>query len=324
MLLACLAVIAGLGLLGYGADRFVHGAAATAHNLGVTPFVIGMTVVGIATSLPEILVGSVAALQGRIEIAVGNAVGSNIANIGLVLGATAVVVPVTIASDTIRREYLLMMIAIGFAGLLLLDLDLSRGDGLILAAGLIAAMAAVIYIAERARDSDDPLVAESDQEYRTQLTPLRAGIFLVIGLMLLLGGAELLVRGAVFIAETFGVSDLVIGLTIVAVGTSLPELATSITSIMKREADIAIGNIIGSNMFNMLAVLGIPALLGPGAFQASAIARDFPVMLGLSVLMGLMLFIRKRGRIGRPEGLLLLLCFIGYQIWLFLDPASRV
>ncbi|MCS3904202.1 cation:H+ antiporter [Methylohalomonas lacus] len=326
MLLACLAVIAGLVLLSYGADRFVLGAAATARNVGVTPFVIGLTVVGMATSLPEVLVGSVAALDGHIEIAIGNAIGSNIANVALVLGASAVVLPIVVTSNSVRREYGLMALAIGLAGLLLLDLDLTRADGLILIGALVAVMAAIIYIARRVAVSgdDDPLIAESDQEYRAEMAPLRAAVYLGIGLLLLLGGAELLVRGAVFIAAAFGISDLVIGLTIIAVGTSLPELAASIASIMKREADIAIGNIIGSNMFNMLAVLGVPALLNPDAFQVSVIARDFPVMVGLSVLMGLMLFTRQRGRIGRPEGLLLLACFIAYQAWLFIDPGTHV
>lgn len=324
MLLACVLIIAGLLLLSYGADRFVLGAAATARNLGITPLVIGLTVVGIATSLPEVLVGSVAALQGRIEIAIGNAVGSNIANIALVLGASAAIFPVGVASGSVRREYGLMTLAILLAGLLLYDLDLSRLDGLILLAALVLSIVLIVRMAHSVRDSDDPLIAESDLEYKKHMPQGRATLYLVVGLVLLLGGADLLVRGAVDIARAMGISDLVIGLTIVAVGTSLPELAASVMSIIKREADIAIGNIIGSNMFNMLAVLGIPAMLGPDRFHANVIVRDFPIMLGLSLLMGLMLFLSKRGHIGRPEGLLLLLCFCSYQLWLFIDPATTV
>lgn len=322
MLLAALAVIAGLFLLSYGADRFVVAAAATARNLGVSPLVIGLTIVGMATSLPEVLVGSVAALQDHIEIAIGNAVGSNIANIALVMGFTAALYPITVASISIRREYALMLAASLLAGLLLVDLDLSRLDGALLLAGLAAAILIIVRLALAIRDSGDPLVAESDQEYRVTLSQGRALVWLIVGLALLLGGAELLVRGAVVIARGFGISDLVIGLTIIAVGTSLPELAASVMSLVKREADIAMGNIIGSNMFNMLAVLGVPALLQPGRFDADVVARDWPIMFGLSLAMGVMLFLTGRGRIGRGEGLLLLLCFCGYQSWLFLDPGA--
>lgn len=322
MLLASVAVIVGLLLLSYGADRFVLGAAATARNLGISPLVIGLTVVGIATSLPEVLVGSVAAVQDHIEIAIGNAVGSNIANIALVLGASAALFPITVGSTSIRREYGLMMAAIVLAGVLLMDQDLSRADSIILLLGLVASIVSVVYMARSVRGSADPLIAESDREYRVATPQGQATLRLVIGLILLLAGADLLVRGAVSIAQAFGISDLVIGLTIVAVGTSLPELAASVMSMVKREADIAIGNIIGSNMFNMLAVLGVPAMLQPGGFNADAIARDFPVMIGLSLLMGLMLFMNKRGRIGRPEGLFLLLCFCSYQFWLFMEPAA--
>ncbi|MDZ7734940.1 MAG: calcium/sodium antiporter [Gammaproteobacteria bacterium] len=298
------------------------GAAATARNLGISPLVIGLTVVGIATSLPEVLVGSVAALQDHIEIAIGNAIGSNIANVALVLGTCAALFPVAVASTSIRREYGLMMAAIVLAGVLLYDLDLSRLDGGILLLGLLASIAVIVFIARRLGDSTDPLIAESDKEYRVAVPQLRATLYLLLGLVLLLGGAELLVRGAVAIALAFGISDLVIGLTIIAVGTSLPELAAAVMSMIKRETDIAIGNIIGSNMFNMLAVLGVPAMLQPGSFNADVIARDYPVMIGLSLLMGIMLFLGKRGHIGRPEGLLLLLCFCSYQGWLFLQPAA--
>ncbi len=321
MLLACIAVLAGLALLSYGADRFVSGAAASARNLGVAPLMIGLTVVGTATSLPEVLVGSVAALRGHIEIAVGNAIGSNIANIALVLGTTAILYPLTLASTSVRREYLLMAVAILTAGILLYDLDLSRLDGMLLLTGMVVSIYLVVRMARRTiTTDDDPLIGESDQEYRIGLNQRQALIHLLLGLILVLGGAELLVRGAIIIAQAFGVSDLVIGLTIVAIGTSLPELAASIMSMIKREADIAIGNVIGSNMFNMWAVLGVPALLGPDKFSAAAIARDFPVMLVLSVLMGLMLFARRNGRLGRWEGLLLLTCFISYQVWLFAEP----
>lgn len=316
MLVSCLFVLIGLALLVYGADIFVEGASSIARHLGISALIVGLTIVGFATSAPEIIVGSVSAWQGKTSIAIGNALGSNITNIGLVLGLSVLLFPVTIASNTIKKEFGLMMVAVIVALILMLDGNLTRFDALILLIVLVLSIGWIIWMAKQT-SADDPIKNEYEIELSKTDSLKIAVIKLLLGLVLLVSGADLLVRGAVFIAEYFGISDLVIGLTIVAIGTSLPELAASITSIIKKEADIAIGNIIGSNMFNMLAVLGIPTLIHPDTFAREALARDFPAMIGLTLLLGAMIFISSKGKLIRPEGALLLLCFFGYQYVLF-------
>ena len=313
MLMAIIAVLGGLTLLVLGADRFVAGAVATARNLGVSTLVIGLTVVGIATSMPEALVGGVAAWDGKTSIAIGNALGSNIANIGLVLGATALFSPLLVQSHMLRREFFIMCLAMLIALLLMLDQNLGRVDGILLLASLILM---IWWIVKLARRAPAPLNAGVDEEAEETPGISKALLLMLIGLLVLSGGAELLVRGAVYIAKAVGVSDLVIGLTIIAVGTSLPELAASIVSVIKNETDIAIGNIIGSNMFNMLMVLGIPCIIHPDAFGKEVLLRDFPIMAGLTLLMGWMVFFSGKNKIGRWEGATLLACFAGYQYWL--------
>ncbi len=316
MLVSCFLVLIGLALLIYGADMFVNGASGIARRLGMPPLIIGLTIVGFATSAPEILVGSVAALQDKTAIAIGNALGSNITNIGLVLGVSILLLPITVASRTIKREYGLMCIALIIAWVLMLDGYLSRIDAIILLVSLVGSIGWIIWIAKKSA-SNDPLINEFEQELNQTDSTKTAVIKLLIGLILLVSGADFLVRGAVFIAESYGVSDLVIGLTIVAIGTSLPELAASIASILKKEADIAIGNIIGSNMFNILAVLGIPALINPDYFASEVLTRDYPAMMGLSLLLGVMIFVSSKGKLVRTEGAILLACFMGYQYVLF-------
>ena len=318
MLTNSLFIIAGLILLIYGADRFVSGAANIARAWGISPLIIGLTVVGIATSAPEVLVGAVAAFDGKTTLAIGNAVGSNIANVGLVIGATAIVCPLIAKSPTLRREYFLMCFATVIALMLLIDGELSRIDGLVLSVSLAFALSWIIYLAKLS-PVNDPLASEMERELSAEppASALRSWLILIVGLMLLLGGAELLVRGAVAIAQALGVSDLVIGLTIVAIGTSLPELAASIASVLKNEADLAIGNVIGSNMFNMLMVLGVPAMIHPAIVSSDVLTRDFPVMISLTLIMGAMIFFLSRGRFDRREGAFLFLCFIAYQGWLF-------
>jgi len=316
MLVSCLFVLIGLALLIFGADMFVNGASSIARQLGMPPLIIGLTIVGFATSAPEILVGSVSALQDKTAIAIGNALGSNITNIGLVLGVSILLLPITVASRTIKREYGLMLVALVIALVLMIDGHLSRIDATILLLSLIGSLGWVIWIAKKSA-ANDPLISEFEQELNNA-DPIKIAIVkLLVGLILLVAGADLLVRGAVFIAESYGVSDLVIGLTIIAIGTSLPELAASIASILKNEADIAIGNIIGSNMFNILAVLGIPALINPDYFAREVLTRDYPAMIGLSLLLGAMIFISSKGKLVRTEGALLLACFLGYQYVLF-------
>lgn len=315
MIIACFQIIAGLVLLVYGADRFVSGASRTARTLGVSPLIIGLTIVGVATSAPEVLVGMVAATQGKTNIAIGNALGSNIANIGLVLGGTVLVSPLVISSKTLLREYLIMFIAVLIGLGLMIDGYLSRTDGAILILFLAIIIWLILNIARRARR--DPLAKEYAQELKGRFSLKISLLILTIGLVLLLAGANILVRGAVFVAQSFGINDLIIGLTIVAVGTSLPELAASIMSALKNEPDIAIGNIIGSNTFNMLLVLGAPALIHPANFGREVLLRDFSVMIGLTLLMGWMVFIHRHGRFSRWEGGILLACFFAYQYWLF-------
>ncbi len=313
MLIATLAVLGGLLLLVLGADRFVSGASGAARALGVPPLIIGLTVVGIATSMPEVLVGGVAAWDEKTRIAIGNALGSNIANIGLVLGATALFTPLLVQSQTLTREFILMCAAMLVALLVMLDLRLGRGDGLLLLGVLVLML---YWIVRKVREDAGSAPQQAEMK---QLPGLSKSVTLIlVGLVILLGGAELLVRGAVYIAREIGVDDLVIGLTIVAVGTSLPELAASLMSVAKKEIDIAIGNIIGSNMFNMLMVLGIPCIIYPDTFGKEVLLRDFPIMAGLTLLMGWMVFYSGKNRFSRLEGTVLLLCFAGYQYWLFL------
>ncbi len=312
MLIATMAVPAGLALLVLGADRFVSGAAGTARALGAPPLIIGLIVVGIATSMPEVFVGGVAAWDGKTRIAIGNALGSNIANIGLVLGATALIAPIVVQSQTLRREFLLMLAAMLIAFLLMFDLRLTRVDGVLLLGALGLMLAWIVY-RTRLEAPAPPVGAEQEET----LGLAKSIILMLVGLALLLAGAELLVRGAVYIARAMGVSDLVIGLTIIAVGTSLPELAASLMSVAKKQMDIAIGNVIGSNMFNMLMVLGIPCIIYPDTFGREVLLRDFSMMAGLTLMMAWMVFFSGKDRYSRVEGALLLLCFAGYQYWLF-------
>jgi cation:H+ antiporter len=311
MWLSLLAVLAGFALLTWGADRFVTGAAATARNLGVSPLVIGLTVVGLGTSAPEILVSAVAAWEGAPGLAVGNAIGSNIANVGMVLGATALITPLTVHSETLRREFPILFAIMLVALALLLDGYLGRADGLILLGGLALMFYWMVSLGLRERA--DPLGREYEDELPRPMSVAQGLAWLILGLAVLLISSRMLVWGAVNIAHWIGVSDLAIGLTVVALGTSLPELATSVMSAVKNEHDIAIGNVLGSNMFNLLAVLGLPGLIEPHSTSPEVLSRDFPVMIGLSIALFAMAYgFRHPGRITRPEGGFLLACYAGY------------
>ncbi|HEC16593.1 MAG TPA: calcium/sodium antiporter [Sedimenticola sp.] len=320
MLLNLSAIVVGFAVLVWGADRFVIGAAAIARNLGLSPMLIGLTIVGFGTSAPEILVSTVASFQGNAGLAIGNALGSNIANIGLILGVTALITPLSVHSDTLRREYpILLAICLGVL-VLMLDGRLGRLDGLILLAGLVLVMYGMVRIGLRSRAGSDPMEMEFEAEIPETMSTPAAAFWFLTGLVLLLISSRILVWGAVNIATSFGISDLVIGLTIIALGTSLPELAASITSALKNEHDIAIGNVIGSNMYNLLAVLAVPGIIMPGAFAPEALSRDLPVMIGLTLAVFIMGYgFGGAGRINRLEGMFLVLCFIGYQGLLFLD-----
>ena len=316
MLLSILAVISGFAVLIWGADRFVYGAAATARNLGVSPLVIGLTIVGIGTSSPEILVSAIAAYNGNPALAVGNAIGSNITNIALVLGVTAMIVPLLVKSDTLKREYPIMFLVMMLALVLCLDGELSRIDGAILFTGLVIMIIWMVKLGLRKHETDQ-LETEFEQEI-PYITTANALFWLALGMILLLLSSKALVWGAVNIAHAFGISDLVIGLTIVAIGTSLPELAASVMSALKGEPDIALGNVIGSNMFNLLAVLGIPGLIAPHALDPEVLTRDFPFMIGFTIAMFIMAFgFKESGRINRFEGALLVMGYIGYMVVLY-------
>ncbi len=315
ILLSVMAIIIGFGLLVWGAERFVHGAAAIARNLGISPLIIGLTVVGIGTSAPEILISIVAAWQGNPALAVGNALGSNITNIALVLGVTAMVIPLSVRSETLQREYPIMFMVMLVALILVIDDFLGFIDGLILVSGLFLMMYWMVQ--QGKKQKRDPMVKEFEDEIPHISTP-KAVLWFGIGLTLLIISSRGLVWGSVNIAHAAGISDLVIGLTIVAIGTSLPELAASIMSALKKEPDIAIGNIIGSNMFNLLVVFGIPGLMTPHAVDELVLRRDFPFMIGLSIAMFIMAYgFKKPGRINRPEGALLVGGYIAYMTTLY-------
>jgi len=313
-----LIIVAGFVILLWGADRFVIGAASIAHNFGVSPLVIGLTIVGFGTSAPEILISAVSSFDGNPGLAIGNAIGSNITNIALVLGLTALIIPLSVRSETLKREYpILLAITLGSL-VLVMDGNLGRWDGIILVAGMFVIIYTVTMLGLRSRKTD-PIAQEYEDEIPKGIKTSLAVFWFIAGLLLLLLGSKLLVNGAVSIATAFGVSDVIIGLTIVAIGTSLPELAASVMSAFKNEHDIAIGNIIGSNMFNLLAVLGLPGLIHPGALPEGILERDFPVMIGLTLLLFIMAYgFKKPGRINRVEGSMLFSAFIAYQIAIYL------
>ena len=315
ILLSVMAIIVGFGLLVWGAERFVHGAAAIANNFGVSPLIIGLTIVGIGTSAPEILISMVAAYQGNPALAVGNALGSNITNIALVLGITAIVMPLTVKSETLRREYPIMFIIMLVALLLVMDNHLGQIDGLILISGLFVMLYWMVQTGRKQKR--DPMEKEFEQEI-PEISTQKALLWFAIGFILLLVSSRGLVWGSVNIAKAAGISDLVIGLTIVAIGTSLPELAASIMSALKKEHDIAIGNIIGSNMFNMLVVFGIPGLMSPHIIDSAILERDFPFMIGLSIALFITAYgFKGEGRINRYEGSILLGGYVSYMVVLY-------
>lgn len=320
MLLAILAIIAGFGLLVWSADRFVDGAATTADHAGLPPMLIGMVIVGFGTSAPEMVVSAMAALDGNPDLALGNALGSNIVNIALILGITAIIAPIVVHSNIVKRELPLLLLVVLFCGYLLYDGSLSALDATLLLGGFFVVIAWTVYLAMR--HPGDALEKEFSEELSTQrMTLTRSIIWLIVGLLILIGSSRLLVWGAVEIASTLGVSDLIIGLTIVALGTSLPELAASVLAARKGEHDIAIGNIIGSNMFNILAVIGISGAIAPiNEIANGVMVRDWTTMLVTTLALVVMAYgFGRQGKITRMEGALLLLMYIGYNAYLITD-----
>ena len=320
MLMSIAAVVAGLVVLAWSAEHFVEGAAAVAHKLGVSHLIIGITVIGFGTSAPEIMVSVMAVMGGIPDIAIGNALGSNVANIGLILGITALLVPVPVAAGLMRAEYPLLAVATLVLVACLYDLRLSWLEGIILVGLLVATMALMINMHRRAGDTVE--VRELDESLSMQA----AWGWVLVGLLALVGSSRLLVWGASSIALELGISELVIGLTIVAVGTSLPELAASLASLKKSVPDMAVGNVIGSNLFNSLAVVGILPLLGGFAVDAEVLTRDLPVMVALTLALFVMSSLPRASSVylTRIKGLVLLLAFLAYQGYLYYDAAVHM
>ncbi|HJN50056.1 MAG: calcium/sodium antiporter [Pseudomonadales bacterium] len=317
MLLLCLALLIGFIVLFWGADFFVDGAVATARNLNISPMFIGLTVVSLGTSAPEIFVAAMSAFQGAPQLAVGNAIGSNIANIGMVLGITALLVPLPFRIDVLSRDLPVLIFVTLCAGAALLNLYLGPLDGLLLMAGLVIFI--IRLIAEHRRSSSMEVAAGiTELEDMPVMTTKKSLLVLLMGLLLLLGSSEILVYTAVEIARTMDISELIIGLTVIAVGTSLPELVVSVTSALKGQTDLAIGNIVGSNIFNILAVLSLPCLIAPTTFEAEIFWRDYLLMLMMTALLVLFAYgVHSKARITRLEGGFLLMVWITYLFSLY-------
>ncbi|MEP5229793.1 calcium/sodium antiporter [Alcanivorax sp.] len=317
MLLAIAAVIGGLILLVWSADKFVEGAAGTAAHAGMPPLLIGMLIVGFGTSAPEMVVSALAALEGNPSLALGNAYGSNISNIALILGVVAVMSPILVNSAILKKELPILTLITLLAGYQLIDGHISRMDAWILIGVLAVLMGWSIYAAMTGKG--DVLAGEVETDLAEHPLPLKKSLFwLVVGLILLVVSSRALVWGAVLIAQSLGVSDLIIGLTIVAIGTSLPELASSIAAVRKGEHDIAFGNVLGSNLFNTLAVVGIAGAIKPMSVDPAVLQRDWSLMMGLTLVlfvMGFGLWGRK-GQITRTNGIALLVVYVAYMGYL--------
>ena len=312
MTYAFLALLAGLIMLSLGADGLVRGAASLARRLGMTPLVIGLTVVAMGTSMPELMVSLGAALRGSADLALGNVIGSNIANIGLILGISALVTPLRVKTQVIRFDVPVLVGVSVVLFAILIGPVMDAVDGGLLVLGLVGYVGFNVWAARRERNR--AVREEFDEEVPPQQPLWKDAVYLIGGLALLLGGAQLLVDGAIIIAENMGISQVVIGLTIVAVGTSLPELATSAVAAARSEGDIAVGNAIGSSIFNILGILGTTALVQPLATQNIS-GVDSGMMLGITVL--LLPLMRTGYTLKRWEGMLLLGAYIGYVVYLF-------
>lgn len=311
-------LIVGLIFLVWSADKLVYGSAALARNFGISPLVIGMTILAMGSSAPEMMVSATAALDGKTDTAVGNVIGSNIANIALILGITAIIKPLLISSPVLRRELPLMIVVTLISGAILWDNHLGFYEGVLLLGLFVVFILAMLRISRKEQPNGDVLLDEQEQDVPKGVDNKIALMWVVIGLIILPIAADTLVDSSVVIAKHFGMSDLVIGLTIIAVGTSLPELAASVAGVMKGEDDMAVGNIIGSNVFNILAVMGIPGILNPSILSDLVMGRDFWVMLAVSLLLVVMALGKSRS-INRFEGAFLVVVFIAYQSYLVIN-----
>jgi cation:H+ antiporter len=303
----------------WGADRFVYGAAGLASNFGVSRVMIGLTVVAFGTSAPEMLVSAMAAAAGSGEMGIGNAIGSNITNVTLVLGASAVVGALGIHSRLLVREIPILFLSMAVSWWFLWDGELSRVEGLILLVGLVGMLVWLSIEGAKAR-SDTGRSAFDDDDIPDSLPTGKAVPLFLVGLVFLLVGSRILVWGAVELALSLGVTELVVGLTLVALGTSLPELAASVAASRRGEQDIAVGNVVGSNIFNLLGVLALPGIIAPGAVSRSVVIRDFPIMLGATLLL-LFMALNERNELGPKRGITLVVAFVVYFVMLFVQPS---
>ena len=323
LLYAAIAIILGFAGLVWSADRFVGASAAIAKLAGLSPLIIGLTIVSLGTSAPEVMVSASASLKGAGDLAVGNAVGSNLANIGLVLGVTALIATLPIQKHLLTCELPILLLVTAAGAYTLSDHTLSLFDGLLLAGLLIPVMGYIIYTKKRELTPGE-IEAEEDIP---ELSKKAAWLWFFASLIVLVASAEILVRGAETVALSFGVSPLIVGLTVIAVGTSLPELAASVMSALKGHHDIALGNVVGSNIFNLLAVMAVPGLIKTTTVDPSAFTRDYTAMGLLTVLLAIAMaatyWLRKqKAGIGWPLGILLLAFYAGYYVVLYRDTAG--
>ena len=320
MMLALAAIVAGLILLVWSSDKFVDGAVGLAESSGISKAMIGLTIVALGTSAPEIVVSIMSALAESPTLAFGNAVGSNIANIGLVLGITALIAALPVKSGLLKEDLPALLAVTIAAGFMLYDLSLTRNDGFAMLAMLAALM---LLMVRYKKEHADELISPEDVAAIPDIS-LKASIFwFILGLVVLVGASRLLVWGAIEVAQAMGVSEIVIGLTIVAIGTSLPELAASVASALRKHHDIALGNIVGSNIFNLIAVLPAAAVIYPIDLQQHEFTRDFGSMAAITLLLAtFILWPRKARKLSKVEGLILLVCYVGYLVMLYLDTVK--
>jgi len=321
--LEILLLLLGFAALYFGADWMVRGAARLESSLGLSPIVIGLTVVSLGTSAPELVVAVLATLQGSGDLAVGNVLGSNLANIGLILGATALVRPVVVLERVVRREIPIMLLLTLLLFLLILDLKVDRSDGFLLCLTLAAYLAYVFHEGKKAPPglmSQYSKLAGGSRKVPSKALLLDIGL-LLIGLVGLVLGGKAIVESATFLARAFGVSEMAIGLTVVALGTSLPELATSLLAALRKHTDIAVGNVIGSNIFNIAGVLGVAGAVEPIQVAPGILSVEYPAVLAISFLVLLLpLIFRRQGRfqLRRMGGIILLVSYLALATWALL------
>lgn len=302
-------LLLGLVVLYFGAEWLIKGASSIAVGLGIRPLVVGLTVVALGTSLPEFMTNFIAALQGQDSLALGNIIGSNIANVGLILGTSALLLPLAVAPSTLKREYPIMMAVMATFYLLALDGTISRFDGVLLLIGLGGFLGYLIRDVRRRGVGPEEVVASPE----LTMPVWKKALLLGGGIVGLAIGAHLMVSAAVTIADVFGINPGIVGLTVVAIGTSLPELAASLVGVFRNETDLSVGNVIGSNLLNVLFVVGLVALVKPLRVEAEALTLHFPVMLAFGLLVALAWF---GHHLNRVHGVIMLLAFASYMTYL--------